>query len=96
MIYRVSQEIVNTFGAVNSMRPIFKTKMFTYQSKANLDVEILFGKITDHLDQEIRKMLVRGLYGNQNRTWNRLSHTIVNTIYPFTPLARIFLISGSK
>ena len=28
------------------MRPIFKTEMFIYQSKANLDENILFGNIT--------------------------------------------------
>ena len=30
------------------MRPIFKTKMLIYHSKANLYVKILFGKITHH------------------------------------------------
>ena len=30
---------------IKSMRPIFKTEMFIYQSKANLDEKILFGKI---------------------------------------------------
>ena len=35
---------------------MFKTKVSIYHSKANLDKKILFGKI---------KMLVRGLYGNQ-------------------------------
>ena len=41
------------------MRPIFKTEMLIYQSKAKLDVKILFGKITHHLDPEIMKMLKR-------------------------------------
>ena len=36
---------------------IFKTEMLIYQSKANLDVKSLFGKITHHLDQENRTML---------------------------------------
>ena len=31
---------------VKSMRPIFKTKMLIYQSKANLDQKIIFGKFT--------------------------------------------------
>ena len=44
------------------MTDIFKTKMFIYQAKANLDEKILFRKIIHHLDPEIRKMLVRGLY----------------------------------
>ena len=40
---------------IKSMRPIFKTEILIYQSKANLDGKILFGKITRHLDPEIRK-----------------------------------------
>ena len=39
------------------MRPILKTRMLIYQSKAYLDEKILFGKINLHLDPEIRKML---------------------------------------
>ena len=46
------------------MRPIFKTKMLIYHSKANLDVKILFGIITYLIDPEIRKMLESSLYGN--------------------------------
>ena len=42
------------------MRPIFKTKMLIYQLKANLDEKFLFGKITHHLDPEIRELLVKG------------------------------------
>ena len=37
------------------MRPIFKTEMLIFQSKANLDEKILSGKITHHKDPEIRK-----------------------------------------
>ena len=40
---------------------ILKTKIFTYQSRANLDVKTLFGKVIYSLDWRIRKMLVRGL-----------------------------------
>ena len=47
------------------MRPIFKIKMSIYQSKANLDGEILFRKISHLEDAIIRKMPVMGLYGNQ-------------------------------
>ena len=47
------------------MGPIFKIELLIYQSKANLDEKILFDKITHHLNPEIRKMLVRGLYGNR-------------------------------
>ena len=50
---------------MKSIWPIFKTEMLIYQSKANLDEKILFGKITHHLDPEIRTMSVRSLYGNQ-------------------------------
>ena len=46
------------------MWQIFKTKMFIFQSKANLDEKILFGKITHLCDPTIRKMPVRGLHGN--------------------------------
>ena len=46
------------------MKPIFKTEMSIYQLKANLDEKILFGKITHHLDPEIRKMLVNGKFRN--------------------------------
>ena len=41
---------------IKSMRPIFKTKTLVFQSKANIDEKILFGKITG---------FVRDLYGNQ-------------------------------
>ena len=34
-----------------------KTEMLIYQSKANADEKVLFGKITHILDPEIRKML---------------------------------------
>ena len=47
------------------MRSIFKIEMLIYQSKANLDEKILFGKITHHLHPEIRKMWVNGKFGNQ-------------------------------
>ena len=30
----------------------------------------IFGKIANHLDPEIREMLVRGLYGNKNSTFH--------------------------
>ena len=52
------------------MRPIFKTEMLIYHSKANLYKKILFGKITHHLDPEIRKMLVRGMFGNKDSIFN--------------------------
>ena len=53
---------------IKNMRLIIKTYMLFYQSKANLDVKILFGKISHLLDPEIRTMLVRVLYENENST----------------------------
>ena len=50
------------------MWAIFKAKMLAYQSKANLDGNILFGKTTHHLDPEIREMLERGMFGNEKST----------------------------
>ena len=54
---------------MKSTRPIFKTEMLIYQSKAIFDEKILFGKITYHLDPEIRKMLVNGKFGNGYSTF---------------------------
>ena len=48
------------------MRPISKTEMLIYHSKANLDEKILFGKITHFLDLEIRKIMVQCMFGNQD------------------------------
>ena len=50
---------------IKSIGPIFKTELLIYQSKANLDEKILFDKVTHHLDPKMRKMPVRGLYGNR-------------------------------
>ena len=55
---------------IKSMWLVFKTKILIYQSKANLDEKILFGETTHHLDPEIRKMLVRGMFGNENSTFH--------------------------
>ena len=52
------------------MRHIFTIEMLIYQSKANFDLKISFGKITHMFELEIWKMLVRGLSGNQNSTVN--------------------------
>ena len=51
---------------MESMWPISKTEMLIYQSKANIYENILFREITHHLDQEIRKMLVKGMFGNED------------------------------
>ena len=53
---------------IKSMGPIFKIELLIYQSKANLDEKILIDKITHHLDLELNKILVGGLY------WNRIFH----------------------
>ena len=50
------------------MRPIFKTEMFIYQSKVNLDEKNLFGNIPHLTDPEIRKILLKGMFGNKNST----------------------------
>ena len=52
------------------MWAIFKTNMLIYQSKANLDKKILFGKITHHLDPEIRKMLEGACFGTKNSAFH--------------------------
>ena len=60
----MSQKKVYSFRGyeIKGMRPIFKTEMLIYQSKANLDETGLFSKITRHLDLGIRTMLVRGMF----------------------------------
>ena len=47
-IYQVNQKKFWRLAGcgIKSMRPIFKTEMLIYQSKANLDEKILFGNIT--------------------------------------------------
>ena len=51
------------------IRPIFKTEMLINQPKANLDKNILLGKITYHFDPEIRKMLAKGMFKNKYSTF---------------------------
>ena len=46
------------------------TRLVIYQSKNNLDVKFLFGNITHFIDPEIKKMLERVLYGNQDYTFH--------------------------
>ena len=50
---------------IQSMQLIFKTDMSIYQSKVKLDQTILFFKIAQVYDPNIRKMPERGLYGNR-------------------------------
>ena len=56
-------------GGIKSVRQIFETKMLIYQSEATSDVNVLFGNIIHLLDTEIRKMLEKGLFGNQDSTF---------------------------
>ena len=50
------------------MRLVLKTKLLIYQSNANLDVKILFVKVTNLLDTELRETLMRSWYGNEHST----------------------------
>ena len=52
------------------MLSVFKTKMFIYHSKANLDVKTLFDNITHLIDTEIRNMLEWGSHENQNHSFH--------------------------
>ena len=55
---------------IKSILAIFKTSILTYQSKVNIDVKILFGKVTHHLDPEIWKMLEGACFGIKNSTFD--------------------------
>ena len=52
------------------MRPIFKTKLLIYQSKVNLDEQILSANIPHLVDQEIWEMLVKSMFGNKDSTFH--------------------------
>ena len=52
------------------MRPIFKTIMLIYHSKANLDEEILFGKIKHFKTQQQSKCLYGVCMGIENSTFH--------------------------
>ena len=70
----LSKKLTRLAGSeIKSMLPTFKISMLLYQPKANLDVEILFGKIIHHLDSENRKMLVRAMLGNEGSTFHSAS-----------------------
>ena len=47
------------------MRMVLKTAMFVYQSKPNLDVKVVFGKITHHFRPIVRKMLLKSSMGTR-------------------------------
>ena len=52
------------------MRLICKIEMYTYQSKASLEENILSGKIPHHLDTGIRQMLEKSIFGNEDSTFH--------------------------
>ena len=54
---------------INSMFPKFNIEMLIHLSKANLDFEISFGKITHRQDPKIRNMSERTMYRNENSTF---------------------------
>ena len=57
-MYRVSQNKfmrLERYG-IENMWLMFKTKMLIFQSKANLDVRILFGNITHLIGPEIKPL----------------------------------------
>ena len=56
--YRMSQKMFTRLEGygIKNMWPIFENKISIFQSKANLDEKMLLGKITHHLDLEIRKI----------------------------------------
>ena len=49
---------------ISSMLPNFKIELLIYQTKVKVDGKFFFGKIT--LDPKIKKMLVRGMFGNND------------------------------
>ena len=55
---------------VKSTWPIFKTKILICQSKVNLDGKIFFGTMTHHVDPEIRKIMMSGLYEDEKSTFH--------------------------
>ena len=58
------------------MRPIFKTELLIYQSKANVNKKILFDRITHHLDSEIRKNACKGFIWESNIPRSILVHDL--------------------
>ena len=47
-----------------------ENELLMYQSKANLDENCSFGKITHHVNPEIRKMIVKGIFGSKDSTFH--------------------------
>ena len=59
------------------MQPMFKVEMFIYQSKANLNVKVLFGEITHHLGPEMRKKCVRRVCMRRRSPSSILVHVLL-------------------
>ena len=74
LLYRErKEEIEHLVSCVIKVRiryPIFKNEMFFYQFKANLGAKSFHGKITHLLYPNIRKMLTRGVCGNESSTFD--------------------------
>ena len=72
MHYRESQKKFMRLAGygMKNMRLILKIEMLIYQSKANLEKKILFGKITHGFDPEIWKMLGRGIFRIKDSTFH--------------------------
>ena len=72
VLYRASQKRFRHLEGCRVKSPgrIFKTKMLIYQSKANIKVKTLFREITYLMDPANRKVLVRGVYENENFTFH--------------------------
>ena len=64
---RQSTRCLAGYGIKNA-HLIFKSEMFIRHQEGNLNVKISFRKIIQFIDQEICKMLVRVLHGNENST----------------------------
>ena len=60
--------------------------MFIYQSKVNLDEKILFGNFPRLIDPEIRQMLEKGLFGDQDSTPGEV---LIYFSYGDVPLNRV-------
>ena len=67
------------------MWPIFKTRMLIYLVKVNLDVNSLFGKCTHLLDEEGRKIVIRGLMGTEISR-SILAHSYLPLKYNFNAI----------
>ena len=70
-MHRVSHKVY-TFGRLWNKKYVtdIQNRMLIHQSKANLDEKISFSNIPHLIDPEIRKMLVIGIFGNNNSTFH--------------------------